>query len=490
MSNLYKYIRATWITAYILSILISNIVSQKMYSQPKLDSHILLLTTSNTTDIYRDNNIYIILNPPLNTTIILKINKINEYHNLVIVKPIEIENGYREYTIRFNETGTYTLNISWNGNNHYKPTWNIQTIQVVSNINASILDTNLNISNTIVEIYNSIKINIDANQTLCLEIYSPIKTYLYKIDREITFIPNITGIWAICLKKDNLRSKPKIFYVKKRTEIILEASQKIIAVGEEVKIIAEIEDGNCIGKIDLYIWNNNKWIYYSTEKIYQNKSIFHWKPLKEGKYMFKAKWNGDITHLKSESNILKITATSKKHITTIETLDSMGRKLIGTKIIIQNKTYPTIDGKINLLLKSDIYNIIIIWKNTIVYQGKINITRGKTYKINCNVYNLTIRLRNWPIPTPIIGQPITIQGNRIKTTQITDRNGEIIIKLPIGNYTIKTNTSQEKINLNKNTTIEIKQQSWNQITILALLIAIIALLIFLSKAKIEIIITK
>jgi len=489
LSNLYKYIRATWITAYILSILIANIVSQKMYSQPKLDSHILLLTTSNTTNIYRDNNIYIILNPPLNTTIILKINKINEYHNLVIVKPIEIENGYKEYTIRFNETGTYTLNISWSGDQYYNPSWTKQTIEVKEEINTTILNHNLYIDNKTIEIGRPIKIDINIDKPLYLEIYSPmLEKYLYRVNGSIEFTPNEAGLWTCCLEKNGLRSRPQIFYVKRRTKMVLETGQKIIPSGEEVEIVATIGSEKCFGKIDLYIWKNNRWIKIDTEKIEQNTCRFYWKTSREGKYIFKAEWSGDIYHFKTESNILNITILSRKIITTLETLDSKGRKIIGTKIIIQNKTYFTIDGKINLILENNIYNITVLWKNTVIYRGQINITRGKIYKINCTVYELTIRLVSWPIPIPIKGQPVTIIG-KIKTTLITDKNGETCFKqLPKGNYTIKIDNLEEKINLNKNTTIEIKQQSSTQTTILTIIILIVIVLLILTK--IEVIITK
>ena len=59
--------------------------------------------------------------------------------------------------------------------------------------------------------------------------------------------------------KNGLKSKPKIFYVKDTTNIILKSSKNKIYKGEKAEFTVEIGIEKYSGKIDLYLIKNNEW---------------------------------------------------------------------------------------------------------------------------------------------------------------------------------------------------------------------------------------
>ncbi len=463
----------------------------------RIGSNIILYSTMNRTDIYNTNTFYIVLNPPINTSVLIKISNI--FGEKIYVREISLENGFGIFSYRFNKSGVYFLNACWSGNEYYNASYNICRIYVASNrVNKYHLDYNIELSVKNVMVDKNITISVYPKTGLeenYLIIYNPLyRKIFHKID-SIIFYPNITGVWLCYIRsKDNLlRSRPKVFYVKEKVNMTLQLGQGVAYKRENIRIVAEIMAERCFGKVDLYLWSNDRWMYINSSEIYYNMANFYWKTSREGTYMFKAVWSGDSTHFASESNIFSLTVFARNLSVTFEIVDSRGRILYGSKIIIENKTYDTRQGRLSLVLKDDVYNISVIWKNVLIYRGYLNISREDTYRIKCRVYDLTVKLVGC-IYNPIIDESVYIEGNDIKMTQISNKAGEVYFKqLPIGNYTLKTSIHEEKIFLDKNMVVELRYPPpWEEIKIaLIIIIIIIAVLLILRRyVKIEIVIEK
>ena len=463
-----------------------------IYGKPK--GNIYLYTESNITDTSRNNSIYIILNPPINTTIILTISNQNYTYNKFII----LENGFKECSLRFNETGTYILNACWGGNEYFNRTSTTSIMKVVENITTNILNYNIFLNTSIIPVNGAIRFTVFPLINLSkirLVIYSPYsEKYLYNINNTLTFRPDFPGIWLSYLYslKNGLKSKPQIFYVKDTTNIILKSNKNKIYKREKVEFTVEIGIEKYSGKIDLYLLKNNEWTYLNSTYMYNGTAKFYWKAEEEGTYIFKAIWNGNIFCSKSESNIVKIDVAVKTYKIFLIVLDSEERIITNTRITIDNKTYSIRSGISCLTLKDNLYNISIVWKNTIIYSGYLNICRAGYYKIKCDVYDLRIRMVDW-ILNPIGNQKIVVEGNSIKLEKLTNNMGEVVFKqLPIGNYTVKTDIGVKKIYLDKAMTIMFKgQPPWNLIiTAIAIILSIPIIYILRKYIKIEIIIEK
>jgi len=371
-------------------------------------------------------------------------------------------------------------------------------MKVVENITTNILNYNVFLNTSIIPVNGAIRFTVFPLINLSeirLIVYSPYsEKYLYNINNTLTFRPDFPGIWLSYLYslKNGLKSKPQIFYVKDTTNIILKSNKNKIYKREKVEFTVEIGIEKYSGKIDLYLLKNNGWTYLNSTYMYNGTAKFYWKAEEEGTYIFKAIWNGNTFYSKSESNIVKIDVVAKTYKIFLIVLDSEERIITNTRITIDNKTYSIRSGISYLTLKDNLYNISIVWKNTIIYSGYLNICRAGYYKIKCNVYDLRIRMVDW-ILNPIRNQKIAVEGNGIKLEKLTNSMGEVVFKqLPIGNYTVKTDIGVKKIYLDKAMTIMFKgQPPWNLIiTAIAIILSIPIIYILRKYIKIEIIIEK
>ena len=463
-----------------------------VYGKPA--GNIILYTLSNITEIYRNNSIYIILNPPKNTSIILTIS--TEKH--IYIKLIHLENGFKKISIRFNETGTYILNACWSGDEYYNHTSAVSIIEVIENITANILNYNIYLNTSAISINRPIEFTaypwINLSE-IKLVIYSPYsEKHVYSINNTLIFRPNFPGIWIAYLYslKNGLKSLPKIFYVKDAASMFLKCNKNRIYRGEKVEFTVKIGLEKCFGKIDLYLLENDRWIYLNSTYIYNGTGKFYWRAGREGTYLFKAVWSGNIAYSESESNIVKIYVVSKTYRVFLIILDGEDRILDNTRITIGGRKYSVRSGIAYLTLKENLYNVSILWRNTIIYSGYLNICRAGYYKIKCDVYDLRIRMVDW-MSNPISNQKIVIEGNNIRLEKLTNSMGEVVFKqLPIGNYTVKTDIGVKKIYLDKAMTIMFKgQPPWNLIiTAIAIILSIPIIYILRKYVKIEIIIEK
>jgi len=459
-------------------------------------SQIIIHASSIRVSINRPLTLYIFLNPPLSEKVLLEIYK----ERRLVASPVEIllNRGFASYTLKLNDVGIYIIKISWPGNIDYKGSTSQLSISVVEeDIAIEKLNCTLEIIPQETKVGEDIEIRIQGiqpNENLYLLFIAPNGTQIHVPLRSkvFRFKPDTLGAWSvgILLYGKNLvqSSSPTVFYVKAESKIALTAENYEIGVGRTTRLIAKVYPSGRRGLVNFFILLNGSWVYLGSSKIINSEASLKWKAREEGVYFFKAVWEGDTLYLGSESNIIKIESRYRLIPVILETIDHKGRLLRNSIIIVNGSKYMAEKGIYELYLRKTFYKVIIIWKDTVVFNSTIVIQKPGIIKLKCEVYDIRIYVRDL-LQNPIKGEVVSLIGQKFMLAGITSGDGSVIFRqIPRGHYILKVREEEIKIEVDSEKTfVVLRQPPWHLI-ILAVIIAAMIIFILYRFIEIEVII--
>ena len=457
-------------------------------------SQLLVHTQTTRISVGEPLTLYIFLNPPLSEKILVEIFWGSERKHLVSAN-IPLTKGFAKYSLKFNSSGVYFLKFTWPGNLDYRGSSTELEIRVTEERAPSGLNCTIEISvrELMYGDYVEFKIGgikpgvgtyilLTAPNGILMRF--PLKTTVFR------FRPNLLGMWSVSVllvKGESVLScPPQVFYVKNSSKLILTAEHYELKPRQATKLIVHVFPEGRQGVVDFYVLLNGSWKHIGSSKIVNDIASITWLSRSEGEFKFKASWKGDAYYFGSESNIISINVKRELIPVVFEIVDSKGRLLKNSTIIIGKKAYLAKNGTYRLYLEKQSYTVTVVWRGVMVFNATVNVTKPERIALNCEVYDVKIVLKDF-LQTPVSGQTVVLVGRGLTLVGITDNNGVVIFtRVPKGNYTLKIGGKEIHVMVECYKTVDVVQPPPTYLVALAIIITIVIVWIVCKFIKIEI----
>lgn len=269
--------------------------------------------------------------------------------------------GYSD-TYTPSATGSWSVYVSWRGDNIHEGATSSSASFTVSKISSTI---SCSISSTFISISSSLTVSgsitpARSGVTVTLSYTMPNATVLERTVASSsdgkysdTYNPSVLGSWSVKASWEGdstyagAMSSSKSFTVSKiSSSISCSVSSSSLTIGVSITVSGSITPARSDVTVTISYKSDGSWNTLATVTSASDGSYsYSWTPASEGSYQVKASWEGDNTYSGATSSAAAVSVTVAKISTTISCSVSPSEVTEGSSVTVSGSISPALSGK-------------------------------------------------------------------------------------------------------------------------------------------------